>query len=37
LKLGFHHPGTGDWKIFEAPLPADFATAIKLKIESQQL
>jgi 23S rRNA pseudouridine1911/1915/1917 synthase len=34
-KLGFHHPGTGDWKIFEAPLPADFATAIKLKIESQ--
>jgi 23S rRNA pseudouridine1911/1915/1917 synthase len=36
-KLGFHHPGTGDWKIFEAPLPADFATAIKLKIESQHL
>ena len=36
LKLGFHHPRTGDWKIFEAPLPADFATAIKLKIESQQ-
>ncbi len=36
-KLGFHHPGTGDWKILEAPLPADFATAIKLKIESQQL
>jgi 23S rRNA pseudouridine1911/1915/1917 synthase len=36
-KLGFHHPRTGDWKIFEAPLPADFATAIKLKIESQQL
>ena len=35
-KLGFHHPRTGDWKIFEAPLPADFATAIKLKIESQQ-
>ena len=23
-KLGFHHPGTGDWKILEAPLPADF-------------
>ena len=36
-KLGFHHPRTGDWKIFEALLPADFATAIKLKIESQQL
>jgi 23S rRNA pseudouridine1911/1915/1917 synthase len=34
-KLGFHHPRTGDWRIFEAPLPADFATAIKLKIESQ--
>src|SRR5437870_415327 len=33
-KLGFHHPRTGDWKIFEAPLPAYFATAIKLKIES---
>jgi 23S rRNA pseudouridine1911/1915/1917 synthase len=23
-KLGFHHPRTGDWKTFEAPLPDDF-------------
>jgi len=28
-KLGFRHPRTGEWKHFEAPLPADFATAIK--------
>jgi 23S rRNA pseudouridine1911/1915/1917 synthase len=27
-KLGFHHPRTGDWKNFEAPLPADFNEAI---------
>ena len=36
-KLGFHHPRTGEWKHFEAPLPADFATAIQLIIESQQV
>jgi 23S rRNA pseudouridine1911/1915/1917 synthase len=36
-KLGFHHPRTGEWKNFEAPLPADFATAIQLIIESQQV
>jgi 23S rRNA pseudouridine1911/1915/1917 synthase len=35
-KLGFHHPRTGEWKHFEAQLPADFATAIKLTIESQE-
>ena len=27
-KLGFHHPRTGEWKNFEAPLPADFNEAI---------
>jgi 23S rRNA pseudouridine1911/1915/1917 synthase len=36
-KLGFHHPRTGEWRNFEAPLPNDFATAIKLTIESQQV
>jgi 23S rRNA pseudouridine1911/1915/1917 synthase len=34
-KLGFHHPCTAEWKNFEAPLPNDFAAAIKLTIESQ--
>jgi 23S rRNA pseudouridine1911/1915/1917 synthase len=33
-KLGFRHPRTGEWNYFEAPLPSDFATAIKLTIES---
>src|SRR5438132_3224754 len=28
-KLGFHHPRTGEWKRFEAPLPADFNQAIR--------
>jgi 23S rRNA pseudouridine1911/1915/1917 synthase len=36
-KLGFRHPRTEEWKSFEAPLPDDFATAIKLTIESQQV
>src|SRR5213593_1599179 len=36
-KLGFRHPRSGEWKNFEAPLPNDFATAIKLTIESQQV
>ena len=27
-KLGFYHPRTGEWKNFEAPLPADFNEAI---------
>src|SRR6266540_1765513 len=36
-KLGFRHPRTEEWKSFEAPLPNDFATAIKLTIESQQV
>ena len=31
-KLGFRHPKTGGWKSFEAPLPHDFATAIKMTI-----
>ena len=28
-KLGFRHPRTGEWKNFEAPLPADFNEAIR--------
>jgi 23S rRNA pseudouridine1911/1915/1917 synthase len=36
-KLGFRHPRTGEWKSFEASLPDDFATAVKLTIESQQV
>jgi 23S rRNA pseudouridine1911/1915/1917 synthase len=36
-KLGFRHPHTEEWKSFEAPLPDDFAAAIKLTIESQQV
>ena len=28
-KLGFRHPTTSEWKNFEAPLPDDFATAVK--------
>jgi 23S rRNA pseudouridine1911/1915/1917 synthase len=36
-KLGFRHPRTEEWKSFEAPLPDDFATAIKLAFESQQV
>jgi 23S rRNA pseudouridine1911/1915/1917 synthase len=36
-KLGFRHPRTAEWKNFEAPLLDDFATAIKLTIESQQV
>jgi 23S rRNA pseudouridine1911/1915/1917 synthase len=27
-KLGFHHPRTGEWRNFEAPLPDDFKEAI---------
>jgi 23S rRNA pseudouridine1911/1915/1917 synthase len=27
-KLGFHHPRTGEWKSFEAPLPDDFKRAL---------
>jgi 23S rRNA pseudouridine1911/1915/1917 synthase len=27
-KLGFRHPRTGEWKLFEAPLPDDFANAL---------
>jgi len=29
-KLGFQHPGTGEWKNFEAPLPTDLENAVKL-------
>jgi 23S rRNA pseudouridine1911/1915/1917 synthase len=36
-KLGFRHPRSGEWRNFEASLPDDFATAIKLTIESQQV
>ena len=36
-KLEFRHPRTEEWKRFEAPLPDDFAAAIKLTIESQQV
>jgi 23S rRNA pseudouridine1911/1915/1917 synthase len=28
-KLGFEHPRTGEWNNFEAPLPSDFAAAIR--------
>jgi 23S rRNA pseudouridine1911/1915/1917 synthase len=35
-KLGFRHPRSEKWRSFEAPLPDDFAAAIKLTIESQQ-
>lgn len=28
-KLGFRHPRTGEWKTFEAPLPNDFANAMR--------
>jgi 23S rRNA pseudouridine1911/1915/1917 synthase len=27
-KLGFHHPRTGEWKNFEAPMPRDFKAAM---------
>jgi 23S rRNA pseudouridine1911/1915/1917 synthase len=33
-KIGFRHPQTGEWRNFEAPLPDDFATALKLTTES---
>ena len=33
-KLGLRHPKTGEWKNFEAPLPHDFATAIKMTTEN---
>ncbi|HZR06808.1 MAG TPA: RluA family pseudouridine synthase [Candidatus Udaeobacter sp.] len=35
--LGFRHPRTEHWRSFKAPLPDDFAAAIKLTIESQQV
>jgi 23S rRNA pseudouridine1911/1915/1917 synthase len=28
-RLGFRHPRTGEWKIFEAPLPLDFTYGIR--------
>jgi 23S rRNA pseudouridine1911/1915/1917 synthase len=36
-KIGFRHPGTGEWKNFEAPLPADFEGAAKMTAESKQV
>jgi 23S rRNA pseudouridine1911/1915/1917 synthase len=33
-KIGFRHPQTGEWTNFEAPLPDDFATALKMTTES---
>jgi 23S rRNA pseudouridine1911/1915/1917 synthase len=33
-KLGFRHPSTGQWNKFEARLPDDFATAMKLTTDS---
>jgi 23S rRNA pseudouridine1911/1915/1917 synthase len=36
-KLGFCHPRTGEWKNFEAPLPDDFAAAMKMTTESQKV
>ena len=35
-KLGFRHPRSGEWKNFDAPLPEDFATGIKMTNEFQQ-
>jgi 23S rRNA pseudouridine1911/1915/1917 synthase len=28
-KLGFHHPRTGEWNNFKAPLPADLQEAVR--------
>jgi 23S rRNA pseudouridine1911/1915/1917 synthase len=28
-KLGFHHPRTAEWRTFEAPMPNDFAEAMR--------
>lgn len=28
-KLGFQHPKSGEWKVFQAPLPTDFQNAVK--------
>ena len=36
-KIGFRHPRMGEWRNFEAPLPDDFATALRLTIESQKV
>src|SRR5438132_7836054 len=33
-KLGFRHPRSGESKNFEAPLPDDFTTAMKMICES---
>ena len=33
-KIGFRHPVSREWKNFEAPLPDDFATAMKRTAES---
>jgi 23S rRNA pseudouridine1911/1915/1917 synthase len=33
-KIGFHHPRSGEWTNCEAPLPADFATALTLASQS---
>jgi len=33
-KLGFRHPDTEEWKIFEAPLPADFNDALAISTSS---
>jgi 23S rRNA pseudouridine1911/1915/1917 synthase len=33
-KIGFRHPQTNEWTNFEAPLPDDFATALKMTTES---
>src|SRR6059036_4174334 len=33
-KIGFRYPSSGAWENFEAPLPDDFATAVKMTAES---
>jgi 23S rRNA pseudouridine1911/1915/1917 synthase len=33
-KIGFRHPQTNEWTNFEAPLPDDFAAALKMTTES---
>src|SRR6266487_679543 len=36
-KIGFRHPRMAEWRNFEAPLPDDFATALRLTTESQKV
>ncbi len=33
-RLGFHHPGTGEWVSFTAPLPEELETLLKVLSEN---